>query len=349
MKNILIVTQKVDRNDSVLGFFHEWIREFSKKSNKVTVICLFEGKHSLPENVKVLSLGKDKGVSKFTYFLRLYKYVWQERKNYEMVFVHMNQIYVVLCGLFWRLFNKKVAFWYAHGSVSFSLRIAEKFTNIIFTSTKDGFRLFSKKIFVVGQGIDVELFKPNIESQDDFKIISVGRISVVKRFDLIIEAVGLLRDRGVFVKLDIVGGAETDDQKANLKFLVNLVKEKKLDDRVIFCGEIYQDKLPYFLQKSSLFVNASENGSLDKTGLEAMSVGLPVVTCNESYFSVFGNDASALMFKKGDPLELSDKIQHFLNMNASEKKLLSHRMREVVVNNHTLSSLISKILSILCL
>ena len=30
-KNILIITQKVDINDPVLGFFHQWIVEFSKR------------------------------------------------------------------------------------------------------------------------------------------------------------------------------------------------------------------------------------------------------------------------------------------------------------------------------
>ena len=56
---LLIITQKVNREDSVLGFFHSWIREFATHFEKVTVICLEKGTYDLPQNVAVLSLGKE--------------------------------------------------------------------------------------------------------------------------------------------------------------------------------------------------------------------------------------------------------------------------------------------------
>ena len=37
---ILIITQKVDQNDDVLGFFHGWIAEFAKHCEQVTVYFL---------------------------------------------------------------------------------------------------------------------------------------------------------------------------------------------------------------------------------------------------------------------------------------------------------------------
>jgi len=56
---LLIITQKVDMNDDVLGFMHGWINEFAKHCEKITVICLQKGEHELSDNVKVLSLGKE--------------------------------------------------------------------------------------------------------------------------------------------------------------------------------------------------------------------------------------------------------------------------------------------------
>ena len=55
---LLICTQTVDLNDPVLGFFHGWIAAFSRHCESVHVICLKEGRHSLPANVFVHSLGK---------------------------------------------------------------------------------------------------------------------------------------------------------------------------------------------------------------------------------------------------------------------------------------------------
>ena len=56
---LLIVTQAVDINNPILGFFHRWIEEFSKNCEKVTVIALGVGEYKLPQNVNILSLGKN--------------------------------------------------------------------------------------------------------------------------------------------------------------------------------------------------------------------------------------------------------------------------------------------------
>jgi len=69
---LLIITQKVNKNDSVLSFFHAWIAEFAKHFSRVTVVCLEEGEHSLPENVSVFSLGKEKGYSRGRKIHRFY-------------------------------------------------------------------------------------------------------------------------------------------------------------------------------------------------------------------------------------------------------------------------------------
>ena len=68
---LLIVTQAVASEDSVLGFFVRWIEEFAKHCERIEIICLKEGKHRLPANVCVYSLGKEKGVSRMTYLQRV--------------------------------------------------------------------------------------------------------------------------------------------------------------------------------------------------------------------------------------------------------------------------------------
>jgi len=72
---LLIVTQKVDKNDDILGFFHGWIAEFAKHCEKITVIALGVGEYDLPRNVEVLSLGKEGGKSRLKYILNFYKYM----------------------------------------------------------------------------------------------------------------------------------------------------------------------------------------------------------------------------------------------------------------------------------
>jgi len=49
---ILIFTQKVDKKNTVLGFFHDWIIRFSQKNSEVNVICLEKGDYDFFANVK---------------------------------------------------------------------------------------------------------------------------------------------------------------------------------------------------------------------------------------------------------------------------------------------------------
>ena len=83
MKNILIITQKIDKNDDVLGFFNAWVSEFSKHFNKVLVVCLEKREYDLPNNVRIFSLGKENGHSRIKYLKKFYKYIFGLRKEYE--------------------------------------------------------------------------------------------------------------------------------------------------------------------------------------------------------------------------------------------------------------------------
>src|SRR5574340_1084834 len=105
---LLILTQKLDSRDGVLGFTHDWVAEFARQCERVIVVALEVGEYDLPGNVKVLSLGKENGRSKLKYVFNFYKYVWQERKNYDAVLVHMNKEYAVMAGWLWRVMGKRV-------------------------------------------------------------------------------------------------------------------------------------------------------------------------------------------------------------------------------------------------
>jgi len=93
--NLLIITQKVDRNDGVLGFFHNWIVKFAAEFDSLIVICLEKGEYDLPENVKVLSLGKENGRSRLKYTFNFFRHIIHEQKKYDAVLVHMTPIHIL--------------------------------------------------------------------------------------------------------------------------------------------------------------------------------------------------------------------------------------------------------------
>ncbi|HOZ53628.1 MAG TPA: glycosyltransferase family 4 protein [bacterium] len=343
---ILILTQKIDKNDSNLGFFHRWVEEFSKNCQFVTVICLYLGEVSLPDNVRVISLGKEEGFSRFKYLVNFFKYIWKYRKDYDNVFVHMNQIYIILGGFIWKALNKRVGLWYAHGGVSNSLRLAEKMTDIVFTSTPSGFRLKSKKVKVVGQGIDVKIFKPFLDARNDnfFRVTTVGRISPVKNYETLILAIYRLRDKIENLYVNIVGGPCGDGDDVYFEKIRKMVTELGLNHIINFVGSVNNEKVFDFLKNSDIFINTSHTGSLDKAILESMACGVPILTCNEAILSLGLKDQNNFIFRKKDDIDLSEKIYNYYFFDIDKRNNLKEYLSDFVVNNYSLNLLIDKIL-----
>lgn len=356
---LLIFTQKVDINDDVLGFFHGWIKEFARHCELVTVISLSVGEYDLPENVKVLSLGKEdvsqkskvesrKLLDKLIYVIRFYKYIWQERKNYNTVFVHMNQVYAVLGGLLWKSGNKKIALWFTHKSVNLSLRIAEKFADYIFTASKESFRLPSKKVKIMGHGIPSQKFVKFIKSKVDgeFKIITIGRISPIKDYETLIKAVEILRRNEVLprMRVDIIGGPAMAEDKKYLAELKKMVLKKKLEKIINFIGPVPNIKIIKYYNNADLFVHMSRTGSLDKAILEAMACGLPVISCNDASKSMLINYQDKLVYRLADANDLADKIKLIIKLPHSGRDKIGRGLRQIVVKDHSLDNLIERIL-----
>jgi len=260
---MLIITQAVDKNHPVLGFFHRWIEGFAKHVEHVHVIALQTGEYNLPKNVTVHSLGKENGKGKIQIIFNYYSLPFKLRREYGAVFVHMNPEYIVLAGWWWRLNGKKVALWYTHKSVNLKLRIAEFFTNIIFTASKESFRFPSKKLQVMGHGIDTDFFKPDENIVRGNHALSVGRLMKTKRHDLAIQ-----KAKEASLPLRIVGEGSERER------LMERVKE--LNAEVTFLGALTQEQLRHEYQTAHMLIHTSETGSLDKVVLEAAACGLPV-------------------------------------------------------------------------
>jgi len=345
---LLILTQKVDINDDLLGFMHGWIKEFSKKCEKVTVIALGAGQYNLPENVKILSLGKEKGRSKIMYLINFYKYIWRERKNYDAVFVHMNHGYVILGGLFWRLSGKKIGLWYVHKQTSFSLKLAEKLANIIYTASKESFRLPSSKLKIIGHGIDLSIFyySPRAKFDGNFKIIYVGRINKIKNQRLLVEAMDILvNERGVKdIEVNLAGSPVYQDGNDYKDELVQQIKDGRLENYVKFIGSVPNKDMASVYRQADLSVNLCPTGGMDKAVLESIAMGLPVVVFNKAFAPLF-SEADYFILNNLSAPELADKIQTLLNAPKEELNSIIFNLRKKITDKYDLTGLIGKILS----
>ncbi|OGH64451.1 MAG: hypothetical protein A2821_02940 [Candidatus Magasanikbacteria bacterium RIFCSPHIGHO2_01_FULL_41_23] len=347
---LLVITQKVDKNDSNLGFFHAWLEKIAQRVDYLYVICLEKGEYSLPENVTVLSLGKEENRSRLKYLWRFYFYIFKYEKEYDGVLVHMNPEYIVLGGWLWRLWQKKVLLWYTHKSVDLKLKIAEKLVTKIFTASKESFRLKSNKVEIVGHGINVAEFWSSTSSGRAYydqnlvlKLITVGRIAPAKDLETIIKAVVYLIEKksGLSVSLDIIGEAILPQDIVYQENLKN--KYAQFSQTIKFLGKRNHQEMPKEYQSHQLFVHSSKTGSVDKVVLEALASGCPVVTSGEAYADAV-QQGVVFVFPIGDYKKLAEAIEKTQSSGIlNSDKLPNVSAIEYVRKNHNLDLLINRI------
>ncbi len=307
--NLLLVTQIVDKDDPILGFFHRWIEEFARHVESIEVICLKEGKHELPSNVRVHSIGKEQGGGNaFLYSIRFLYLVWTLRNEYERVLVHMNPEYVVLAGWFWRMTQKKVALWYVHKSITWQLRFGVLFCNRIYTASRESFRLATKKLLVTGHGIDIPSDEfQKIPRSGPLRLITVGRISRTKGLDRMLPVLDELERRNITFSFTVVGGPITEADVLYAQEFSHDIATRPYANVVHLVGNISHDTVPKILKEADVFLHMSMTGSLDKAVLEACALGVVPVSSSTAFASIL---PGGLFLKEPTPSLWADAIQY---------------------------------------
>lgn len=105
---------------------------------------------------------------------------------------------------------------------------------------------------------------------NDIIVLSVGELMSHKNHESIIKAIAGLNDPNI--KYIICGMGE------RLKYLKKLSKKLKIENSVQFLG--YRNDIGEILMASDIFAHPSKREGLGIASLEAMTVGLPIVTSN---------------------------------------------------------------------
>lgn len=336
---LLVFTQKLDRADPILGFFHQWIVEFAKRCDRVTIIALQVGEYDLPQNVRVFSLGKERGSSKVSRLFYFFQLIWRERKQYDQIFVHMNPEYVVLGASFWKLLGKRILLWRNHPRGGFVIRVAMELSDRIFCTSTQSFVFGNKKTELMPIGINLNLFSPNLTVGRDFGVVlSLGRISRIKNLDLIIKAFGRLSRHHppLAVSLRIVGEPLSSEDRDYFDELKQLVKNLGIEALVEWRPAIPNAKTVEEFNRCGVFVNATPSGSFDKSIGEAMACGALVVSSNKF---LIGKVDSRLIFEENSETDLAEKLLGVMKMSTEDRRRLAQEGLQYVAKEHSLQAL----------
>lgn len=335
---LLIVTQVVDRADPYLSFFHGWLEELAQHYEHIHVICLKRGDYALPANVAVHSLGKEDGVSRAEYLRRFFTYVWRFRGEYDAVFVHMNQEYILLAGWLWKLLGKRIYLWRNHYAGGLLTDIAAMFTAKVFCTSAHSYTAKYKKSVVMPVGVDEKLFAPSAVPRVPRSILFFGRFAPAKKPDVLLEALGILFKEGIEFKASFYGTALPDDADYR-DGVIARVRELGLGEKVKFHLGVPHASAPAIFDAHEIFINLASSGTYDKTLFEAAACGCLVIAASRDFAAIVGEQ----YLVSEEVTVVADKLREILALPEAERTVLAAKLREAVIKRHSLTALTARL------
>jgi colanic acid/amylovoran biosynthesis glycosyltransferase len=177
-------------------------------------------------------------------------------------------------------------------------------------------RRLADRIMVIRCGINVGQFafsKKAVESPNKvLHILSVGRLSGIKGFPCLLEALAQLQQDGMRFSCKIIGDGP------QLRLLQDLAKRLCIEPRVSFLGAIEQKEVRKEMENADVFVlacgrDASEgHDGIPVVFMEAMALGTPVIGTQLSGIpELVRHGETGLLAAPGDSKSLADTIRSF--------------------------------------
>lgn len=166
------------------------------------------------------------------------------------------------------------------------------------------FRIRESKIVVTYEGVDIGFSQikksnPVFKSEKPF-VVYTGNLYPHKNIPVLLEAIQKLKGK---YRLALVGAKSVFTRRAQ-----GLIDKYSISDSVSILGKLSDDQLVSLYSRATAFVFPSLIEGFGLTGLEAMSVGLPVIAANASCLPEIYQDA-ALYFDPKNSDELSRQIE----------------------------------------
>lgn len=199
------------------------------------------------------------------------------------------------------------------------------------------FKIPETKIIYIPLPININNKHHKEEAGSIKKIAYFGRLSKEKNIKVLISSFEIIKKTQQDVGLFIAGDGPT---RKNLEDLGKNV------GNVNFLGRLSETDLKKFLDSIDIFVLPSIFEVSPRSVLEAMSIGIPVVTTPVGELpQVFRDGKDCLFAKIDDPQDMAEKILWFMN-NEKEAKEIAQSGRSLVKKRYDLNNVISEYIRI---
>lgn len=176
-----------------------------------------------------------------------------------------------------------------------------------------------KFIVSPSSGVTPIFYKERFFNNKLEKKMTIGYVSRIERgkgWDTFLNAIKILKDRDVKVKVLLVGGGTQEPLLNKQMQQLELLDIKRL-------GRQPYTELPEIYDKIDLFVFPTKLvESLGLVGLEAMASSTPIVGSRIGGLQDYIKEGvNGFFFKPGDEEDLANKIESYLKLSISEKQI----------------------------
>lgn len=166
-------------------------------------------------------------------------------------------------------------------------------------------------------------------ANDNKVLFFIGRLTPVKKLDMLVSVVDILRSRGKDVNLVFIGDGEMKEK------LMTKVESLNLNDRVWFYGPCYNEK-----EKSELISNADlcvAPGNIGLTAMDTLMYGTPAITMDNLDYQMPEHEAikegiTGSFFKENDVNDLADKIEAWFDNGLDRETIRQNCYNEIDSN-----------------
>lgn len=271
--------------------------------------------------------------------------------------------------LYAKLFHKKVFLW-SHGVKTSKLKTSTRLLLKSFFTHATGVLMYNRynckymkmigckeeRLHVIHNSLDTstqsaiyEQLSPSDIYTHHFgnnnpTLIYIGRIQRVKKTEQILDAMELLKKKGVDLNLVVVG-ANVDDEMFTKK-----LTDYQLQDNVWMYGPCFDE-----VKNSELIYNAAvcvSPGNVGLTCIHVLSYGTPVITNNN--FSIQMPEYEAIVegktgdfFVEDDIEDLASKIARWVSLSSEQREACRNMSRATILDEWSVDyqvNLLSKVL-----
>jgi len=298
----------------------------------------------LPRDVKITVVGRnsDSFFKKVKQLIDFMKVVRREKPQVIVSVLTHNNIMALLAGTLFRMpvivcehitlgealktrGGKRILGLPVAPLVKILYRIADKIIAVsegIRDNLVEEFSVSAEKIEIIHNPMDLKLITELMDMSPKHRffegrapiVMAAGRLVAQKRFDILIEAFGMVLSE-MDARLIILGDGP---EKGSLE---KLAKDRGITDKVSFAG--FQLNPYIFLSKATVFVLSSGYEGLPMVLLEAMACGAPVISsdCRSGPNEILDGGRCGLLVPVGDVKALSEAIVGLLKDKESREKL----------------------------